>query len=281
MTITDAPHSGADLNEQDLDAAAVVRSGRGALMQGIRHRRYPLVPPALAAAVTAYDKLDDLIGAVGREPVENMARFVHRVSADVLAGRGLPADFAVGAYAATLAADRQAATANGLQGVRRAVETRFEHVVTEHLDELLDGLRGEMDEILSEVRKRDAALGALDVADPRAVAAASDEQRSALLGLEACRRRYNVVRVAQRDALRASTIRPPGAGSWVRTWDDSFAAGEHELRRGSAGLSDSNDVARLRAVARRDDVWLPSVADLAKLGAELAQRQSAMSGASW
>lgn len=245
----------------------------GGFLDALRAGRYPRIPEPLAVAVAALDHADELVRQVASAPPEGMGQFAQRVADDVLAGKGWPADFAQAAHGAQQAADRLAAQSVAVEAVKRQLSDRFPAVVTEVLDELLDGLRDQLGEVLAGLSDAAAVVGDLDVADPGKVAAATPKQRAAVTQLGELRRTYNGLRAAQKVALQASNAPVPGSSPWrdQQRWSDVFSAGVHEFsdtRR--YGLPDPKPTpARFRALAARPDVWLPSTAELHQAWARL------------
>lgn len=264
MTITQTT------GDADLDAAPTNRtpeSVRPAFLDGIRHGRYPLVPDALAVAVDALDRVGELEREAMNAKPEGLGPFCQRVAADVLAGKGYPKDFAAAAFEAQQAADRLAATALAVHTVRRMLSESFATAVAKALPELLGGLRARLAEVMSELLEVDQTIGALDMSSTEAVAAASDEQRAALLAFGELKRRYNVLRMAQRDALEASALKPPGVTDRTvdHGWRQVFETAVHEVsepRKFGRPSEDIRSAERFRGLARRPDVWLPTVEEL-------------------
>lgn len=250
----------------DDSGVATPNGARPAFLASVRHGRYPVVPDALAVAIAALEGADDLEREVLSAPPEGLGPFCQRVADDVLAGRGYPQDFAAAAFDAQQAASKIDAQSVAAQAVRQQLGQRFPSVVSAALPVLLDGLRGRLGETVTGLREVVQALGDLDVADPDAVAAASDKQRAALLRFNELRKAYNVVRVGQRTALEASGITPPGVTRWSygHGWAQVFASGVHEFsdvrRKGLPGPV--RPAERFRGLAHRGDVWLPDVEEL-------------------
>lgn len=253
-------------DQLDDDSGVATPDGaRPAFLASVRHGRYPVVPDALAVAIAALEGADDLEREVLSAPPEGLGPFCQRVADDVLAGRGYPQDFAAAAFDAQQSADRVNAQSVAAQAVRQQLQQRFAGVVSVALPDLLDGLRDGLGETLTGLREVVQALGDLDTADPDAVAAASNKQRAALLRFNELRKAYNVVRVGQRAALEASGITPPGVTRWSygHGWPQVFASGVHEfsnVRKNGPGAV--RPAERFRGLARRGDVWLPSVEEL-------------------
>lgn len=266
---------------EDLDEAprnSSPESARPAFLAAVRAGRYPALGGPLTVAVTAMDGAGDLErGVLGGQP-QGVGPFIQQVAADVLAGKGLPDDFAEAAYLASTAGDRQAASISAVQGVRRLLDLQFPAVVARSLPELLGGLSTQLDEVMRELRDVDKALGTLGMTStPEAIAAATDKQRAALLAFADLQKRYNLVRYAQTTALQASGVKPPSVTevSVGLGWAEVFASGVHEFsdvaRRGLPPAH-GQPAQRFRALARRADVWLPTVDELAKAWDKLHPR---------
>jgi hypothetical protein len=245
----------------------IARSPRALLLAGLRHGRYPAVPAALTAALSALESVDILDLEVRSQAASGLGPFVGQLTSKALAGEALPTDFATAAHQAQQDADRQTAAAVAVAALRQALEQRLPGVVSDSLDGLFDGLRAQLEELLNELRTTVVALDELDVADPDAVAAASDDQRLALLDLGELRKRYGAVRMGQRQALEASDLVPPGTTIWSvnHNWEAVYATGVHEFAEVAKYGTPSphlKPVDRLRAVAGRPDVWMPTVEEL-------------------
>lgn len=227
-----------------------------------RRGSYPNPPQPLVAAVTALERLDQIEQAP--QAPYGLAAFYQSVTEDALNGKDFPADFASAAHAAQVASDRQAAQAAALEGIRRQVTAQLPRVVSASLAELLDGLRAELETIVTEARAADTDLGNLDPTNPDAVATGTNKQRAAVGALAGLRPRYNRVRVAQKSALAASDRHPIGWTPWSvdQTWTHVWASGLHEYRDGATGELAGAAVSRFLEVIRRGDVWLPSVEEM-------------------
>ncbi len=253
------------LTMTDADAEPA-RTPANAIRAGLAHGRYPVVPEALAAAVAA---LDDLDARQPQEaaPVVGLAAFNRESTEALLAGGTLGDDFATRAHQAQVAQDRQEAATRPLDIIRNKVEQALPRVVTDALPELLGGLRVELDDVMAGLAEADRRLGDLDIGDPGAVAAATNDQRAALTELGNLRRRYRLVRTSQHDAYRASDTRAPGVTglSVGHGWPQVAASGVTECSDvATLGLPDPDvsPAQRFRALAHRADVWLPGVAGL-------------------
>lgn len=252
-------------------------AARAGLLAGLRHGRYPIVPEVLANAVAALDGLEEVERQVlapvamtlGRPgAADGLGRFAERVTVAVLAGQSYPTDFAHQAHEARLAHDRLEAGTAATERIRTRLATALPAVVTEALPGLLAGLRTQLVEVLAELLPAVEALGDLDTTDSEAVAGATTAQRKALVALGDLRTRYDRLRLAQRDALSASSLTPPGTTNVTvdHGWREVFASGLHEFADVAhlGTLSpETKGVDRLRLVARRADVWLPDALDLA------------------
>lgn len=176
-----------------------------------------------------------------------------------------PDDLADQALAAVREQERHTATGTLLSGLATGLEQRIPQLVRDHLDDLLDPLREELQTVLTQAREARAALAGVNPQDANQVATATRAQREAIVALPALATKYNRLRLIQRDALAASAHEPIGTTSHSpRTygWADVFATGVHELERPTPGNpgppTDLPSVPRLLAVAARDDAWLPT-----------------------
>ncbi len=249
------------------DAGTTPFTSRMAFMAALRAGRYPTVPEPLTVAVAALGRSRELVDEVRRSAPEGLAVFCRRVADDVLAGGDWPAGFADAAYEAEQSAAKLNAQSIAAATIEQQVVDRFAHVVTGALPELLAGLRGELADVMAGLAEADQAIGALDVLDADAVAAATAKQRGGMLKLGELRKRYNGVRVAQRAALQASSVAPPGTTpvSSGHTWNTVFESAVHEFgdiaEYGRPGPH-MRQAARFRSLASRPDVWLPDVEEL-------------------
>lgn len=269
--------------QEDIDGRHGPVSARAGLFAGLRRGAFPVVPPALADAVAALDGLEEVGRAVlapaanflGRPgAADGLGSFCEQVATNVLAGQPYPADFATAAYDAVVAHETLQAATIATERIRTRLEGALPAVVTEALPDLLGGLRSQLvEEVMAELLPTVEALGDLDIADAEAVAGATGQQRKALVALGELRSRYNLLRLAQRDAYQASDHTPPGATSLSvdHGWREVFATGIAEFSGvgAQAAPPPKPTTERLIAVARRSDVWLPDYADLVEAWTKL------------
>ncbi len=259
--------------DRDIDDGAqggAVRLPRAALMSALRQQLFPSVPEPLSVAVAAIEGAVDLERQVMTAAPEGLGVFCQRVAADVLAGKGYPPDFGEAAFEAAQAGARVDAQSFAVAAVRRGLDQQLPGVVAAALPGLLGGLRKRVEKVLAELRKVDRTLGGLDLTDPAAIAAASDEERSAFLKFRELHESYKLARYAQRAALMASSVPAPGWHDLLPSgdtgWAAIFEAAVHEVsdprEHGSLTGSLASPL-RFRSLAHRPDVWVPSVSELA------------------
>lgn len=243
----------------DLDGGATRLGGLPAFRNALKNGHFPVVPDTVAAAAAAMDNIIALEQEVLAGPLEGLSPFCNRVAADVLAGKGYPSDFADGAYAAQQAAERANASQVAVQTIRDRLHLKFPHVIQVGLPGLLAGLRTQVSATMKALRKVDQVLGDLDLTDPAAVAAATDEQRAAFLEFNDLHVTYKRARYAQRSALQASAVK-----HW-EWWSPVFEVGIHEcgdVREHGALNGRVGSVNRFRGLAHRPDVWVPTLEEL-------------------
>lgn len=141
-------------------------------------------------------------------------------------------------------------------------------------DEILDGLRAQLTEVMTATRKAAAALGSIDTNDAMQVATATDAQRKAITTLVDLSRRYNRLRMLQVSTYAASNREAPGATPHMETnWKGALDSGVHEvggITYGDHGPArDLPPVQRMLQLAKRDDVWLPTYEQMNRRLAEL------------
>ncbi len=252
--------------------------GLPGFLAAVRAGWLPAIPDYLAAILEVLATAERYRLDLAGRPVEGLAIFARQVVDSAVAGEGFPADpdeFAEGAHRAFVAAERQAAVSNVLPIVLDQIRERVASAIAAATPEILAGLRTDLEEVLSAVRAADQAIGAVDIADPEAVAAASGPQREALLALRDLTGRYNRVRHAQRAVYGATAERPPGYDglSIDHTWKRVvYDRGLHEFadvrNRGTISTGGPR-IQRLRQVSRRHDAWLPDLDQLATAMATL------------
>ncbi|MCF6507376.1 hypothetical protein E9549_08140 [Blastococcus sp. MG754426] len=245
---------------------------RAALARG----DFPTVPAAITTTIGAADRLAVLERAYRDGPT--VADVVKRAAEDLTTGRPVdPAEFDAALIAATRRADLDAARMQISGTLHRHVTAGWHTAVADALPELLAGLRDQLADLMTEIRSACQALGDLDPADAGAAAAATSAQRKALVDLGVLATRYERLRIAQRAAIVVGEEHPPGGYDTravvQRTWADAFATGVHEFANvpfEGAVDEEPGGVARLRLIAHRDDVWLPTMEQLRQAHAELS-----------
>lgn len=244
-------------------------AARPSFLAGLRAGHYPVVPQSITTAVAALAYLTDTLPAsgYGQSRADSLTAFAGRVTTDVLDGQPWPENFAAAAFDAEQARTRADTAVRAAESIREQIGDRFGDIVTDALPDLLDGLRTELDDVLSNLRPVLDALGSLNVGDPIEVADADPQQRAAVSTIRRLRSRYNVVRLAQRAAYRASTEPIPGnSDQSVHGWATVFDSGIHEFsnipHHGSLPSPVRSDE-QMRALAARDDIWIPTVQQMA------------------
>lgn len=258
------------MNDTDLDEPDDRSGGLPAFLAARRNGWFPTIPPGVEQVLAALDAAEQLRRELLSRPVESLAGYVATTVAAVTAGQALPDvdSFVAGAHEAAVAAERQAAASNALPAITNQLQARAAHAIADAIPALLDPLRAELNAVLTEARSADQALGDLDIADPGEVAAATAEQRAALLALGDLVQRYNRLRHAQRSAYAGTGQRPPGWSDVVVGLDWAGAVYGPQLHefadtRGRGTVASvGSKVARLRLIARRRDTWVPTLEEL-------------------
>lgn len=233
-----------------------------AFRAGVRAGRYPVIPDAVASALSARDELEAMRPSLyaGAPPRSALAESLLNA---VVAGSPPQAalDAAVDAH---IDLDRRDIAAGLLQQAMAGTENVLRSTITTGLPEILGGLRIQLDDAVESLRAAYRAVDDLDVhqPDPMLVAQASKAQRDALVSIAEGTKRYHRIRSAQRDALTASSLPVPGDNVWRAGygWKDFFATGLHEVSAPAGGGMPGRGLAprlAVRAVAMRPDVWLP------------------------
>lgn len=229
---------------------------------GVRAGRYPNIPAEVTAALAAGETLEQMQQQLFQDtpdPGKLLRDLVERlVSGDS------PREALDTAVDALFDAERRKHADGLLRTATPMVEAAQRDAISAGLPAILAGLRKELDATIKALRKAYADAGDLDIhqPDPMLVAQATDKQRAALVAVAEGTRAYRLIRLAQRDALTASSLRIPGDNpnrvSW--RWADLFEMGLHEVSDpGLLGMPGQGQPKRLavRAVVERDDVWLP------------------------
>lgn len=240
---------------------------------------FPTVPTAVTIAAGAKDRLDELQRA-HRNSVTTQ-QVTSKAVADLLAGREIDPDvFDAHLLDAARRHDVDGARMQIAGTMSRQVEAGWWAAVADGLPALLGGLRDQLKELLTDAHRVCTALGDLDQDNPAAVAAATDQQRTALQEAAPLVARYERLRIAQQAAIVVGGGKAPGYNSHLvqqPTWGDVFDRQVHELAdvptQGAipAGLS---GLARLRLLVQRDDLWLPEAEQLREAHAELLQAEA-------
>lgn len=244
------------------------RQAAASFQRAIRRGDYPAVPPALAAATGVFDRLTALEQAP--RTMRSTEDVIRQAVEDLIADRPVdPDEFDQDLMRAVTQADLSTSSMRVAQSMRDSVTNRWREVATAHLPAVLTGLRVQLDELMAEARSVRTAIGGLNITDPSAVAGATGEQRTALQALSPLAERYDRLRLLQRVALAWQPV-PflAGVGDRTLSWDNIFQTELHELNwpggRGPMGATPTGP-ARILLLAARDDVWLPTLAQLAKV----------------
>lgn len=228
---------------------------------GIRRGVYPVVPDAVQAALGARERLESLLQTLYAD-APRRADLGGQLLGELTAGTD-PDQALAAAVDAQVDLDRRDAAAGIIQGAQRGAENHLRATIGARLPEILAGLRAQLEEVVTTLRKAYADAGTLDVhaPDPMEVAQATKKQRDALVIVAEQTKLYRRIRLAQRDALVASDLRVPGDdGLRITSWREFFATGLHEVSApGGYGLPGADAAPRnaVRAVVERPDVWLP------------------------
>lgn len=271
-TTTPAPPVPAFDSDVDFPSAQPLAGFRA----GVRRGAYPVVPDSVTAALSVADRVEQLQRELRAGMVETNA-LERSLEQRLLAGE--PAEETLFAIAdAELDNERRGRAVQRLGTLEPRLRDATRSVIREALPEILGGLRAELDDVVTTLRKAYADAGDLDVhqPDPMLVAQAGDAQRAAVVTIAEASQRYRRLRRAQRDALAASDLPVPGDSPWRASWGWShvFETGVHEVSAPNltglpgAGLPKR---AAVRAVVERRDVWLPGPDELADAFERLEQ----------
>lgn len=261
MTQTTITHSYDDEDQRNLIAPAA------AFRAGIRAGRYPTVPGAVQAALDARENLERGRTQLYTDLPERAALPARLLTA-VVAGEPVE-DALRSAVEIHLEHDRRSYADSLLRLAAEQSETALRDTIAEAMPGILAGLRVQLEETAETLRAAYRDVGALDVhqPDPLEVAQATKKQQTALVTIAEGTRRYRRIRLAQRDALTASSLPIPGYHDRRASygWKDVFATGVHEVKTpGTGGLPGAGQAPRsaTRTVVTRDDLWLPDPDDL-------------------
>lgn len=242
-----------------------------AVASGALSAELPGVPESLVRALRLQAAIREQLRAAPGWQAVGSHSLAKQLTDEVMAGtREVPTAAELGELA--LAAHLEAEAAKRGHEVLAGISTLLAGKVGygKAVPGVLAALRDQLVPLLAEVREAAAVLRGLALDDPASVAGATPAQRKALQALPGLSLRYNRLRMWQRVTLVAGREDPVSAAfelasSWTR---DVFAHGLHEFRHvtpATPGPSpDLPGVARLLALARRDDVWLPTVKELAE-----------------
>jgi hypothetical protein len=233
------------------------RTFREALAAGY----FPVVPPAVEAAVTADQRLTALLRAP--RVTDTLGDVMDRALGEIVAGRPVdPQQLHDDLVDAHQRAEVEPHLMHMHAQMHRRAKDAWHGVILQQVPALLEGLRVELADVMAATRAAAADLDGLKLDDASAVAGATDRQRAALLALAPLAGRYERLRIAQQATLAVAAKPPAPVGSEVQpTWQEVFDTGVHEFS-GVPPLPPGPSVARLLAVARRSDVWLPEVGEL-------------------
>lgn len=272
-----APHSVTTFGAlQNLDAA-------------IAGGELPGLPDDLARVLSARGKVkafaDTMFDESMRRGVPATTQLADELTVAAFSTEGLPdADTFRQRMREAWVADQAAQVQSQIvQNVVRDTERRTSAGIAQHLDDYLAVLRAALMAVVDKAREVDATLGGLSITDASAVAKASAKQRDAVAALPVLARQYNRLRMLQRDLLVGSDEPAPGvnASSPERgssAWAGVFASGLMEFERVTfvdhGPDHDQSSPQRMLAVARRTDVWVPTIDE-----AEEAWQTMSMPGA--
>ena len=257
--------------------AAPIIGSQAASAIGVRtavaHGELPTLPNRLRNALAADAAVQGLRNAVFGATLEGkrgMAALTRKITDAALAGETLPTaeEFRTQALNAWLEDQAGQAQSTALNALHRTVKDSAPVAITAALPEALTAVRTEVEAALTEARALIRTLDGLDIHHAAAVAEATKAQRDAVTSLPAVARRYNRLRMLQRDLMVASHLDPAGTtglsvDQGVNAWRGVFETGLYEFSHitpGDPGPElDMPSVDRLIAVAARDDVWVPSI----------------------
>lgn len=261
--------------DQDVDPGPVHTSthARGAalthLAAAITSGELHAVPDRLRRALALKDTITahrSTLGTAGA--VDGIPNMVHGLVRDVLNGTAEAPDvttLADMALVANMEAERRQVTSVALDALANVIPQHLASVVTETEDEMLAVLREDLAPVITQLQEAAEALAGLDHSDPATVAGATDAQRHALTVLPDLARRYNRLRMMQRDVYAAGQGEPVGKTPHSPSsygWRHTFASGVHEFQHITPGdpgpATDLPGHLRILAVAQRPDVWLPT-----------------------
>lgn len=234
----------------------------------------PTLPHELATILAARGKIE-AFSRVAFEtpagpPVPEATKLGREITAAAFAGDDLPnpQDFTRRMREAWIADQVVREQSQMLQSLVKDAGLRTSAGISLHLDAGLDAIRTAVMAVVAKVRALDATLDGLSVTDATAVARATTKQRDAVATLPDLAREYNRLRMLQRDLLIASDEQAPGVNpsSAVRdapAWHETFDSGLMEFARVNfVDHGVPHDLAgslRMLAVARRADVWVPTI----------------------
>lgn len=249
---------------------------RHPLSKDVRDGAYPVTPQSIRALVAAEDQLSDLADRERAATNETFPAMLTRVSDALASGEPLPDDLTAQAQEALAVEEHLRVTEIVIARLRAGIQQRWGVVLRAHVDEMLAGLSGQLDEVLNEVRSAAAVVDGLDLVDPEAVGEATAKQRTALADLKALRPRYRRLRSLQEALLRQVRETPP-AGSGQPNWRSFFATHHHEFSAIATNGQPSDDLPTVlwfRRLLGRDDVWLPTLTQLTEALAQPAPKRS-------
>lgn len=243
--------------------------GRHPLSRFVRRDEYPVCPQALRDMATAEDALIAEAERLMTAPRQTFVDYIRHVTDALASGKPLPEDFTRIAADTVSQQEKADLKLMAVRSAQEAISSRWPKVAREHADEMLLGLRAELDELLAETRATARTLGSLDPTDSEAVAAATPDQHAALLRLKELRPRYRQLRTLQQQLVEAIQPRPWNREdgydvsnySWRRFWETRVHEFS-EIPKQGAPHTDSRSVLWYRALLHRDDVWLPTMPEL-------------------
>ncbi len=259
MTTTQTPEA-SFLNQ--LSGGLLHTPAHHPLSRDVRAGNYPSAPKCIRDLVAAEDQLAAAADRERATPGDSFSQAMDRVGAGLVAGGELPDDLADRGMEALAVAERQRVHALAISTLRGRIHSCWTVELREHAD-MLTGLAGQLDALLAEVRTAAAVVDGLDLTDPEAVGEATTKQRSALAALKALRPRYKRLRSLQESLLRAVRETPP-PGTGASAWPSFFKSNVHEFSAIATNGQPSEDLPTVLWFRRllRDDVWLPTMAQL-------------------
>lgn len=236
------------------------------LTSALRHDEIPSPPERLRQALEAIPRAQQIVMEARSQLADGAnTNPIDAITDDLIAGKDGPTDLLRVIDDSLSRHERTTHVARLVNTVMPLLRDKMPSAIAKALPETLEPIRAEVKRVHTSMTKAAAAIGTLDVTDGEAVATATDEQRAAIAELRDLTRQYNRLRLVQRNLLVAGAepIGRTTLSATDHTWRKVLSSGVHEFSGVTAGDSGpSVDLpwhARARAIARRSDVWVPTV----------------------